>query len=329
MKLPSGHLFGGILKAYPQSLALLAAALASLFSDRLAAQERFTLSGRELTIYNLAGDVELVSGSGNVTELEIRRIGRDAARLQLVPGADGSTFHVIYPASDIAYPGPRRTFQGQFTTTVADDGGFGRNAQRGRRVRISSLDRAPADALEAGADILVRVPAGVRVRTIVAVGNIHARDVSAGLDLLNTSSGGIDVERVRGDITLSTNSGSVNVTDVEGNVTLRARSGAAELRNARGGAIWVKVLSGGIRADQLQASKIELETASGPIDLQVPANMGATLELETGSGRIDVTGPMTITSKRTGYTAVRIGDGRARLTAKTGSGNVTASSRSR
>jgi DUF4097 and DUF4098 domain-containing protein YvlB len=264
-----------------------------------------------------------------VTELEIRRIGRDGARLRLVPGADGSTFQVIYPDNDIAYPGPRRTFQGQITMTVADDGTFGPGTERGRRVRISSLDRAPAGAIEAGADIIVRVPAGVRVRTRVVVGETQARDVSAGLDLVNTSSGAIDVERVRGDITLSTNSGSVNVSDVEGNVTLRARSGAAELQNVRGGAIWVKVLSGGIRADQLQASKIELETASGPIDLRVPANVGATLELETGSGRIDVTGPMTITSKRSRYTAVRIGDGRARVTAKTGSGNVTASSRSR
>jgi hypothetical protein len=308
-------------------LALLAAALAGLFCGNLAAQERFTLSGRELTIYNLAGDIELVRGSGTVTELEIRRFGRDGARLRLAPGADGSTFHVIYPASDIAYPGERSTFQGQITMTVADDGTFGRGTGRGRRVRISSLDRAPADALEAGAHILVRVPAGVRVRTRVAVGNTRARDVSAGLDLLNTSSGGIDVERVQGDITLSTNSGSVNVSDVEGNVTLRAMSGAAELQNVHGGAIWVKVLSGGINADQLQAPNIELETASGSIDLRVPEKMGATLELETRSGRIDVTGPMTITYQRSGFKAVRIGDGRAHVTATTSSGNVTASTR--
>jgi hypothetical protein len=308
-------------------LALLSPAAASLFSDKLAAQERFALSGREVTIYNLAGDVQLVRGSGNVTELEIRRVGRDAERLRLVPGANGSTFHVIYPASDIVYPGAHSTFQGSITMTVADDGTFGRAMQGRRRVRISSRDRAPADAFEAAADILVRVPAGVRVRTRLVVGKTQARDVSAALDLLNTSSGGIDVDRVRGDITLSSNSGSLNVTDVEGNVTLRAMSGSVELQNVRGGAMRVQVLSGGIRADQLRAPQIELETASGPIDLRVPANMGATLELETRSGSIDVTDRMTITTQRRGYTVVRIGDGRARVSAKTGSGNVTVGSR--
>lgn len=360
----------------------LALALGAQFgAPSLQAQERFTLTGRELAIHNLVGTVQIVAGTGSNTEIEVTRSGRDAAQLRIVPGT--STLRVIYPRDEIVYP---RMGRGSETTLdVRDDGTFGRGSTGGsRRVRISGTDRASSGALEAAADIVVRVPAGVRLTTHTAVGDAQIRGVN-GVTNVNNSSGNITATGVRGELELRTASGNVEANDIDAQLSVRTASGGVTLENVRGSSLSVQVASGGIDATQLRAPTVELKTASGrlrvadiqterltlhsasgsvsarsvatdearlstasgsidldlsrpvrvaelrsasgSVNLRVPEGMGATLELHTTSGGIHVDPPMTVTSSRRGYTTGTIGDGSARISARTTSGSVSVRSR--
>ena len=324
------------------------------------AQERFTLTGRDVAIYNLAGALHITAGTGNATEVEVTRVGSDASQLRVATGniGDANTLRVIYPGDEIVYP-DKDGNNSQTNITVAADGTFGRGGE-GRRVRIGSRSRADRDALQAGADIVMRVPAGVRVLARLGVGEAEVSNVN-GTITVDNSAGSITARGARGELTLNTASGAVEVADVEGDVTVNTASGSVKIENTRGSAVKIDVASGaitadnvrapivdletasgGIRARGVEASRVKLNTASGSIDadltgkietvdlntasgsitVRVPRDVDATVELETASGGIDVDFPIKITQQRRNYMRGTIGAGTARISLSTASGSV-------
>ena len=84
--------------------AVVAAVWMLLGSSTLNAQERQTIStAAPVAIYNLAGEVNVVQGSGNDVVVEIRRGGADSKELRIATGViDGrNTLRVIYPGDNI------------------------------------------------------------------------------------------------------------------------------------------------------------------------------------------------------------------------------------
>ena len=71
----------------------------------LAAQERKTIPGPDVAIYNLAGIMKLEAGSGADVAVEIARGGRDGGKLTVATGEirGRQTLRVIYPEDDIYY----------------------------------------------------------------------------------------------------------------------------------------------------------------------------------------------------------------------------------
>ena len=63
------------------STMLLAAGL--LVVAPLAGQENYALDGNRVAIYNLAGQVELIRGSGSEVTVEVTRAGEDADQLEI------------------------------------------------------------------------------------------------------------------------------------------------------------------------------------------------------------------------------------------------------
>jgi hypothetical protein len=244
---------------------LLTLATAIVAVAPLHAQERYTLGGSEVTIHNLAGTMRVLAGSGSATEVEITRVGRDSRELRVSPATSGntSTLRIVYPREAIVYP--RMSRSSQTTLEVRDDGTFGGGIRgSGRRVTITSPDRAQTGAMEAAADIIVRVPAGVRLTTYLAVGDAEVSGVS-GTFSVNTVSGAVNANSVRGDVALRATSGNVNARNVEGDVTVRTSSGNVRLENVGGRGVSVNVSSGSIEASQLRASSVELKTSSGRV----------------------------------------------------------------
>lgn len=316
------------------------------------------LRGDRVAVYNLAGRVDVVAGSGDEVVVRVTRRGGDSGLLDVAVGEVGGrqALRVVYPRDEIVYPAEGR---GRFETSlrVARDGTFGEGVNLlGRRVRVRSEGRG----MEAHADLRIEVPAGRDVEVRLAAGQVEARGVSGDL-LVDLSVGGITVAEHRGPLDLDTGSGSVRVADVGGPVRVDTGSGSVRVDRIRGEELRVDTGSGAVRGSGIRSGSVEIDTGSGSIaltgvraarlrldtgsgsvelgllsdveDLEVdtgsgsvtlflPADLGAELTVDTGSGGIDVDVPMRTTRMERGRVSGVLGDGRGRIRVDTGSGGV-------
>ena len=334
-------------------------AAALLMAAPLNAQDTHRVSGRSVAVYNLAGQVEIVRGSGSDVVVRVTRGGSDAGELRVETGDIGgrSTLRVIYPHDEIVY---REMGRGSNTNlTVRSDGTFsdgGRNRSRGDRVRISGR----GNGLEAWADLRIEVPAGRDLSVYLAAGEVTADDVTGDL-LIDTGSGSVTATRIAGALSIDTGSGSITVRGVEGDLRVDTGSGRVDVSDVRGdeieidtgsgsvkgynlsGAIvGVDTGSGSIELERVSAAQVVLDTGSGSIDIELmsdidrlsadtgsgsvtvraPAGLGATVDIETGSGGIDLDFPLEVRSVRRDHVRGTIGDGRGEIKIDTGSGGV-------
>jgi hypothetical protein len=117
-----------------QSLALLAVALP------LQAQ---SVDHRSLpspaAIYNIAGTIHVVRGTGSDITIDVARGGRDGDKLSIATGlvGDRQTLRVLFPADRIVYPRPGQDNHWRNDLEVDDDGTWDNNHRwHGRRVTI-------------------------------------------------------------------------------------------------------------------------------------------------------------------------------------------------
>lgn len=322
-----------------------------------AAQDVQSLPGRNVAIYNLAGRVEVVRGSGRDVEVRIDRQGADASELRFETGPiqGRETLRVIYPADEIVYPGMGR---GSNTSlSVRDDGTFSDDSRgRGDRVRIQGR----GGGLEAWADLVVEVPSGTSLEIYLATGEVDARDVEGDLSI-DTGSGAVSASDIVGTLEIDTGSGSISVSGVEGDVLVDTGSGRVDVSDVRGRVVEIDTGSGGVRGSGIAADilgvdtgsgaisleavtsrdvtldtgsgsievelltdidRLDADTGSGSITVHAPAGMGATVDIETGSGGIDLDFPVEVRSVRRDRVQGTIGDGRGQIRIDTGSGSV-------
>jgi len=337
-----------------QGMVLMAAVVMAV---PLQAQEVERISGRSVAIYNLAGHVEVVRGSGSDVVVRVDRGGSDASELRIETGdiRGVSTLRVIYPDDEIVYPEMGR---GSNTSlNVRADGTFS-DGGRGRDERVQIRGRGAG--LEAWADLVVEVPAGREVSVYLATGAVEARgvdgdlkidtgsgpvtasDISGSLDV-DTGSGSISVRGVAGPLRVDTGSGRVSVSDVRGDfieidtgsggvtgVSLDARtlsvdtgSGSIELERVTSREILLDTGSGSIDIELLSdIDRLDADTGSGSITVRAPDSLGATVDIETGSGGIDLDFPVEVRSVRRDELRGTIGDGRGEINIDTGSGTI-------
>ena len=334
-----------------------ALALAALLPGAAAAQETHRLAGSEIAVYNLAGHVEVVAGTGSETVVRVRRGGADAGSLSIETGsiAGRETLRVIYPSDEIVYPEMGR---GSNTNLdVRADGTFSDGRGRGGdRVQI----RGSGGGLEAWADLVVEVPANRNTAIYLAVGHAEARGVTGDLRIdtgsgevsvvdiagaleVDTGSGAVTVGNVRGDVLVDTGSGRVDASGLVGDdVALDTGSGRIVVEGVEARRLRVDTGSGSITVTGVRSEDVEVDTGSGSIEVElltdiqrfavdtgsggvtirVPDGFGAEVELDTGSGRIDVGLPMELRTVRRDHVRGRIGDGGGQLTVDVGSGSI-------
>lgn len=266
----------------------------------LAAQtpQRYTVSGDNVAIYNLAGAVRVEAGSAGDVVVEVTRGGSDGAKLDVQTGPIGTrqTLRVIYPDDDIVYPA--LGWHSSSTLDVRDDGTFDDDHNdrhsfgRGRRVRI----RGDGSGVEAYADLRVLVPAGRRVAIHLAVGKMTATNVKGELTL-DASSADITVNGVTGSLVANTGSGDVHATDITGDLNLDTGSGNVSVTRASGDDLSIDTGSGDVTIDHAEGRSLKIDTGSGNADatavkaddLKIDTGSGdVTLELLAGGGIIDV-----------------------------------------
>jgi len=343
-------------RSYRLPSLLLAAAALPAAAVPAVGQQRYTLRGNDIAIYNLVGEMRVEAGSGGDVVAEVVTGGHDAGRLRVETGRIGAseTLRVVFPDGRIVYPRLRAGSRTQLR--VRDDGPFG-GGSGGRRVTIAGS----GNGTEAYADVRVRVPAGRRVAVHQGVGKVWVENVDGEL-LVRTSSASVEAERVRGSLRVDVGSGSVRVRDAAAEVDIDTGSGSVSIERIEGARLRVDTGSGSVSGSALSAGSLDIDTGSGsvrlagvraksarvdtgsggvslglvaPVDalsvdtgsgavtLTLPRTQSAALEIETGSGGIRIDLPVqTVKSSRSSFRG-RLGEGRGgHIRIDTGSGGV-------
>jgi len=318
--------------------------------------EQRTIKGSIVAIYNLAGRMRVVAGSGDAVGVEITRAGPDAAKLKVETGPirGRETLRIIYPPDRIVYPDLRSS---RTSLRVRDDGTF---SDAGGNLEDRVDIRSYGPGLDAHADLVVQIPKGQRVELFVGVGRADVVNVEGNL-LLDVASAEVDVGGVRGNLTLDTGSGRVSVRDVTGDLIIDSGSGGLTLDKIKGTTlkldsgsggvqgsdIDVKVLqadvgSGGLRMYRLTAADLNIDTGSGGATLEImstfeklivdagsggvtvraPAALSADVDVETGSGGFQTDFEITTQRVSRNHVQGKIGDGHSQIRIETGSGSV-------
>ncbi|MEX2153033.1 MAG: DUF4097 family beta strand repeat-containing protein [Gemmatimonadaceae bacterium] len=338
-----------------------ALALTSLVVAPLSAQtEQRAVKGANVAIYNLAGRMRAVAGTGDAVIVEFTRGGADAAKLKIETGPlrGRETFRIVYPADQIVYP--ERDSRSRTSIDVRDDGTFSDGGSDDFRDRNRVEIRSYGPGLEAFADLVVRVPRGQKIELFLAVGRAEISNVEGDV-LLDVGAAEVDVSGMKGFLTLDTGSGRVAVRDVTGDLNIDTGSGGLSVDRVKGNVLRIDsgsggvqgndievrefnadVGSGGLRVYRMKAARVRAETGSGGITLELlsdiermdvetgsggatirlPATLSAEIEAETGSGGFTTDFEIVTRRVSRNHIAGRIGDGRARIQIEAGSGSV-------
>jgi lia operon protein LiaG len=316
--------------------ALTAAALPSLLVAQ--AQGSYTLSGDNVAVYNLVGKLQVEPGTGAAVTVQVTPGGANAGQLKVEQGGvrGRDALRVVYPGDRIRYA---ELGEGSRTTLrVQEDGTFGDDEPRGRRVTISG----GGTGVEAWADLRVTVPAGRYLTLRLAVGSVTLTNVDGHIDV-GVMSGPIKATGERGVLKVGTGSGDVEVTRFQGDrLALDTGSGDVAASGVNARRLGIETGSGDVRLSDLEVPDAVVETGSGKVTVDLkadveslriatgsgdvavsaPPSLGAAVNIETGSGEIDSEFPLTITRTGSDHVTGTVGDGKGRISVETGSGSV-------
>lgn len=196
--------------------------------------------------------------------------------------------------------------------------------------------------LGARADIAIETPQNTDTTIQTGSGSVSVEGVRGSLQV-STGSGSVELSGVREGASASTGSGKISIADAVGRLVLSTGSGAIDLSDTEGQVI-ASTGSGSISIDRATGS-FDLSTGSGGIELKGTLAAGTSNELSCGSGSIMVefdgspsvaidaeTDRGTIRNKfsmsattlsQQGRLVGTIGEGTAGLKIRTGSGDIT------
>jgi DUF4097 and DUF4098 domain-containing protein YvlB len=324
--------------------------------------ERYTITGSEVAIYNLAGEVRVEPGSGSVTA-EVTRGGADAAKLKVAQDEidDRQTLRILYPSDRIQYAqlseGSSTQLRVRENGTFNDDNNRDEDEKpRGKRITISNR----GGGLDAHADLKVAVPTGKRVAIYLAVGKVSVTNVEGEL-WLDAAAAPVTTSNTRGELNIDVGSGAVQVSDARGELKVDTGSGAVSVSGIRGETVSVESGSGDVTASDIRSNELSVETGSGNIEvtrliapqltletgsgsvvadvqgelwnvnvqtgsgdvsLKLPPNIGANVDIESSSGDIETDFSVSVTRHARDHLTGTIGDGRGKIAIETGSGGI-------
>jgi len=326
------------------ALALLAASLPAL-----AASATVTRSWKYkpeasagLTVRNLIGDVRIERGAEPGFHVTVRATVEAAtqAEAERLAGlveyrtADvgaGSRFDVVFPHEHFRRIYHAGGYTGWWGVTYVD--------YLGERIRLTG-DRDDGPAVRV--DLVIRAPAGARLKVDNVFGESAANGFSGDLELdgssgllrstggegeveLDNGSGQVEVLGHRGRVTADTGSGPVRIRDCECEILADTGSGSVEVRGGSGG-VRADTGSGRVTIEGF-AGSIEADTGSGSVRAR-DVSAVRELDVDTGSGSVEVEGDLSALERLridTGSGGVRLRSSGApsiEIRVDTGSGGV-------
>jgi len=154
------------------------------------------------------------------------------------------------------------------------------------------------------------------------------RSVKYNFDKISTASGDIEVNNVRGQLSVHSASGDVTLADVNGAIKVSTASGDVRVKGASG-TVNASAASGDVEVELASiegSDNMEFTSASGDINVKAPASLDATVEMSCVSGNLKTDFPLEIKepehgSRRSAYG--RLGSGSRSLRIRSASGDVS------
>lgn len=297
-----------------------AAALLPLLALRAESQERHTLRGSHVTVWNLAGRAVIEAGSGSEVVVEVTRGGSEGDRI--TSEASNDRLVLRYPERDIVYRDTDEDWRWETRLSVERDGTFSNSWDGpGRSVRI----RSSGSGLEAHADLRISVPKGQHFTLQLGAGRIEARNLDGRIEL-RTRVTSLEATDISGQLTASNGSGRVRILRAKGDIVASSGSGRVELEDIESGSVRASTGSGGIRGSGLRATRVDVNTGSGSIVLEDVATDELRGNTGSGSVRVELTRNVRDVVIRTGSGGVTLAlpdDASAEVDLSTGSGGIT------
>jgi DUF4097 and DUF4098 domain-containing protein YvlB len=211
-----------------------------------------------------------------------------------------------------------------------DTGGRRRNHNNVGEARYDvSVPRGSRLILEAVSGDVIATGSQGEIEATSVSGDVTVSD-GVGSVSAEAVSGSVSVARVKGGLRTETVSGDLRAEDVTGDTEASSVSGGIRLVRVQSKDVRTETVSGDIvYTGTIEPSgRYGFESHSGTIRLNIPKQSGAQFSIETFSGELStdfpVTLPPTPRGRRsdTGHVEFTIGDGRARVTAQTFSGEI-------
>jgi DUF4097 and DUF4098 domain-containing protein YvlB len=297
-----------------------------------------SVSGSFERSYSVSGPIrlELTNASGDV---------------DIAGSADGKVHvHGDVRVSGMGFGNPQKRLDDTVANPPIEQKGetirVGKEMSNLRNVSIAYTIQVPHDTevsatVASGAQTIRGVRGPVKVQA--ASGTIRVEKIDRDAQL-TTASGSVSASDVGDDVQISTASGSVNVSNTKGDVRVNAISGVIQIAKPGGrveartasGAVDIRGASNDVKAhaasgrvvvqgDPAANSYWELKTASGSIQLNVPATANFHLSAQAVSGEIRTDIPIMIEEQGKHSLRVRMGNGGARVDVQTISGEIRVS----
>jgi Toastrack DUF4097 len=182
--------------------------------------------------------------------------------------------------------------------------------------------RGPVNAKAASGSIRVsRIEKQTQLSTLS--GSIRADNIGEDLQA-NSASGTVTVSNIKGDVRISALSGSTQIVKPGGRVEASTASGSVDVEGATGD-VKAHAASGrvNVQGNPGASSYWDLKTASGTVQLGVPANASFHLAAEAVSGEIKADIPIMIEEQGKHSLRARVGNGNGgRIEVHTVSGEI-------
>jgi lia operon protein LiaG len=292
--------------------------------------QRFTVTERQLEIYDAAGTVTLRRGSADAIVIIATRAGPDGAALDFGYDHDGprAVFRVVFPLDRIdriAEPAPRSG--DHMRLHLRPDGTFGNDRGEGmqRRRGGETIEIGGSSGFRGWGNLEIEVPAGREVTLHLAAGHASLTGVS-GDYTLDTWGADVEAADIEGRFRFDTGSGDVRVSRAKGTMRFDTGSGDCVVDHVTGDLLDMDTGSGDVRATDVDVESARLDTGSG--DVVIRQFRSRRTLVDTGSGDVELAfagGPIDDLSIDTGSGDVTLTlppDVDARLVADPGSGGI-------
>jgi len=269
--------------------------------------------------------------------------------VSITGSADGKVhIHGTARASGIGFESPDKRLSALLANPPIEQHGgtirIGEEMRRLRNVSVSYMIEVPHET-----EIASRVLSGAQdiqnvrgpVKAEAASGSIHASHIDQ-LTQLSTLSGTIRANNIGDDIRANSASGTVTVSDIKGDIRISALSGSTQISKPGGrvdastasGSVDVEGATSDVKAHAASgrvnvqgnpgaSSYWDLKTASGSVQLGVPANASFHLAAEAISGEIKADIPIMVEEQGKHSLRARVGSGNGgRVEVHTVSGEI-------